>query len=88
VGSWWMGEFKPEGWFQCAAVGVDEWHCRDILVRNAREGVSIPRTRSSGAIGWDFQPGIAQARKGDFTQLVALDEGRAEGERVCTAQTM
>jgi hypothetical protein len=31
------GQFTHEGWFQGAAIGVDEWHCPDISVTIALE---------------------------------------------------
>jgi hypothetical protein len=32
-----MDLFKGEEWFQCAAIGADEWHCLDISVTIALE---------------------------------------------------
>jgi hypothetical protein len=51
--------------------GIVRIYQSQLLLRGA---TGLIRSRSRGAVGWGSQPGVVQAREGDSTHLIPLDD--------------
>jgi hypothetical protein len=87
VGNWWMGEFKSEGRLNARLSVLMSDSVRIYPTQLPLRGVvtRLSRRWSRGQSDRGSQPGVAQAREGDSTQLIPLDDERGDEERARTA---